>query len=577
MKFPTKTRIGFTFASILALSACASDLSQQGSRITASADIEAMGAAVADDASLLRGAQATGRPSNVAVREGIYLGEDGFRVHRGDPLPRRFEADNGIVFNSPVEMNIRDFAFRLKSLTGMRVDYRDIAATPLFAGSESGGENAAGLLPAMGGADSTTVPSDLQGDPEGGSGASMAGGNPAGGSDHPVDITFRVNYEGPLSGLLDYVASQAGVDWEYRGGRIKFLGPQTATYTIWALPNSVTAESTIGSEAEGGGFGTAGNTTVTNSVENAYWEDLSEGLDAIIPSLGTAYAVNQSTGTITVTALRSTHERVADYVERENARLSRQVAVRIDVIAFQARDNSSRSTSLNGVLESVSDGIRATATTGPVTSIAGGVDFGTTILDNDSDLFGNLTGSQAALRALSQYGRVSVLNSTTVTAMNNISTPVNITRNQAYLAGTTVTTEDDGATSTEIDTDTITSGINILLTPRIMSGGEVNVNYTMTVTELENLATFNGGGNFVQLPEVSSRSFMQTVNMDSGDSMVIASYDNAQRRRESASPFSPAYWGLGGSDSFDAADTQIVIVMTPVVLEKQNAPTIRRR
>jgi type IVB pilus formation R64 PilN family outer membrane protein len=560
MKNPSLKIIGFTLVSALALSACSSDIGSTGTRSETSADIEAIGAQIDDDTGRLTRMTETGRPGNIRVRNGLYLGEDGFRTGRGDPLPRRFETDDAISIQIAEEMNLRDFSLHLRKVTGLRVDYRDITVTPMHTpDNEEGGEGASS------GADSTGAGS-LMGNFE------VPDDNP---TDHPIDIHFRVDYSGPLSGLLDQVASQVGVDWEYRGGRVNFLGAQTVTYTVWALPGKSSTNASVGGGGASNVFGGSSPATTERTIESDYWADLEAGLETIIPEAGSRYTVNKANGTIVVTALQNVHNRVTDFVEQENARLSRQVSVKVDVLAYTAENSDSRSTSIEGIMQNLAWGLGASITT-PANSIDDAIGIGATILDNDNKAQENLVGTNAIMNALSRNGRVSLLDSVSVLAMNNVSTPIAIMKEQAYLAGTTTTVDEEGNTSTEGEAGIVNSGINMVVTPRILSGGEVNLDYTMNLSTLTKMEKFETDMVSMQLPEVESRNFMQSVNMDSGSSMVIAAYDSQRNTRGVAGPFDPRMWGLGGEDSYSTERTKIMVIITPVVAEKQNAPRLRR-
>ena len=75
---------------------------------------------------------------------------------------------------------------------------------------------------------------------------------------------------------------------------------------------------------------------------------------------------------------------------------------------------------------------------------------------------------------------------------------------------------------------------------------------------------------------LSGRNFMQNLNIESGSTIVVASFDQETRDRDSTGPFDPRFWGLGGVDGYSAQDTKIIVMMTPVVLESQNQPKARR-
>jgi len=553
---PTKTILSATLVSAIAvLSGCSADMGGAG-RDAATQRIDSIQARVDAEGSRLAHLQDTGRPSNMSVRDGVYLGRDGFRTGHGDPLPRRLEKADAITLKMGDEISLGDLVPILQRATGLRIDIRDLDTIAGASGQRDGGNGGSG-------ADSAGAENDPA---EGGSSIGT-------GAQHPASKLFRVNYEGSLSNFLDYVAAQVGADWEYTGGRVKFLGPQTTSYTIWALPGELTASGSVG----GGGsdaFGSGTPPTTSYQMSYDYWQDIEAGLTAIVPEVGAKFSINRASGTVTLTGFRNVHERVQTFISEENARLSRQVAVKIDVLAFQHKDSDRRGTNINAVLEQVSAGLQFDIVNTDRT-IPNAGQFGMTILDKDDGPLKNLTGSSAIISALAEKGRVAQLESTSVIASNNKPTPVSITNERGYIAGIITSQEEDGSTSTELQTGVINDGLNLTFTPRVMSDGNVMMTYHMALTELINLESFSAGETMVQLPEVENRTFMQTVSIGSGDAMVVAAHDSNKTGRDAFGPFSPSFWGLGGQDGYSVENTKIVILMTPTVIEAANAP--RRR
>jgi type IVB pilus formation R64 PilN family outer membrane protein len=542
MKNRTNRLLGLaTFSAMMLTSACSSDISSTTDRQGISDFNDAVSSQIDNDTAALRTASATGRPGNMQVREGIFIGEDGFRTGNGDPLPRRFETSNGVTLKFGDNIRLPQLVSILQDATGMRIDIRDLYAAPL-----------------SGGPDTSASTADSTG---GGSAVTL------GGTTHATEIPFRVDHKGSLSSLLDKVANQIGADWEYTGGRIKFLGPQTTTYTIWALSGNVTTETTMGGSNDAT-FGSSAPSTTSASRTFDYWESVEAGIAAVMPSDGAQYAINKSSGTVTVTAFQAVHERVATFVAQENQRLSRQVAVKVDVLAFTTSSSNERSASLNLALSNISAGLNIDLLT-PGNSIDQSTGLGLQILDGD------LANSTGIINALASEGRVSILKSTSVIAGNNSPTPVSISTEKAYLRGVTIE-EGEDTTSTTFDTGIINTGMNLVVTPRIMSAGEVMLTYNMQISELKGIEQFEADGTQVQLPEMETRNFMQTLNIGSGDSLVVAAFDSSRSARNASGPFQPQFWGLGGADGYTSDNTKIMILITPVVIEGQNMPRSRR-
>lgn len=524
---------------------------------------------IAANTPALTNAKATNRPSNINVREGLFLGDVGYQASNGNPLPSRFETEDGITLHFPAHIGIEQFSQALEKVTGIRVEYGDITMNPtLGQGSVDNGAGQASEGQGIGDADGEGGSAGM--DDSAGSGGDAGKENPRefAAFVHPTEVKFAVNHHGKLSDLLDHVAARMNVDWAYEGGRIQFLGAQTVAYTIWSLPGKTTSEASIGGASDGL-FGGGSPAKVTSTMELDYWETFDSGLAALMPMGGATYSVNRSSGTIVVTAPQNLQRRVQAFVERENRRLSRQVAVKLDVISFASDRKDEKGTSLSGLLDQSSRGFNI-----DLLSASNGVENG---LNLDTGIVsGPLSGIGNVISVLSQKGKVSHVTSQTMIAMNNTPTPLSITDERAYLAGVTVT-EEEGVTSTELETGTIQSGINAVVTPRIMSSGMVTLQYALNFTELVSLEEFktDDGSASSQLPNILNQNFMQTVNIRSGDSIVIGSFDKKSTQDKSSGPFAPEFWGLGGSSEYSMKDQKILVIMTPVVLEDQNRPLRR--
>ena len=94
----------------------------------------------------LAGIEATGRPANVTVQDGLYLGRDGFRANNGDPLPGQFEGPRGISMNLANKVDIVEFGpvravFQLITAAPVAVpvnDWRALGALGLLLAVVSG-------------------------------------------------------------------------------------------------------------------------------------------------------------------------------------------------------------------------------------------------------------------------------------------------------------------------------------------------------------------------------------------------------------------------------------------------------
>ena len=533
------------------LSACSSYVSEnQKGEADVVQKIQKIEQRTADATQASKAVRKTDRPANVRVRDGIYLGEQGATRFRGAPLPQAIEGPDGVVISSPGDITIAQFAVMFEQATGIRVDFSDLRAY------------APGAVAA-----SVDAPEPIEGSipPSASLSPAIAG--------QLLDGKFDLRFRGPASRLLDMVSNRVGADWEYRSGIVRFTGPKTLSYTIWTLPVVMGTQTSIGDGGGDGGdggsgvFGSSAPATTTANYAYDYWQNFETGLAAIMAESSASYAVNKASGSLVVTASRAMHERVAEFVERENARLSRQVAVRIDIVAFDAIDTDERSMDLAAALTGIFDNLGISVASTPA-AIANAATLGMSITGGDAD------GTKLFVNALSTFGRTTVETSSSMVATNNMPSPISISSDRAYLASVSSTLDDAGNRTTALESGIITTGLNAVVTPRIMSSGEVFVNYSLNISELREIEEFSSpdGLSAVQLPLVNNRNIIQNVTLRSGDTAVIASYDSEGGSLDSSGPFNAAAWGAGGAAGWNNNSVRVLVLMTPVVLETQNFP-----
>src|SRR5690606_20954939 len=92
----------------------------------------------------------------------------------------------------------------------------------------------------------------------------------------------------------------------------------------------------------------------------------------------------------------------------------------------------------------------------------------------------------------------------------------------------------DVGTTVELTPGVVTTGFSMSVTPHILDNHRVALQYTVTLSNLDNLATIESGGSSIQTPEVSTRSFLQRVAMPVGSTLVLAGFEQTRNRDNKA-------------------------------------------
>src|SRR5205085_6535083 len=134
-------------------------------------------------------------------------------------------------------------------------------------------------------------------------------------------------------------------------------------------------------------------------------------------------------------------------------------------------------------------------------------------------------GSQAMISALSTQGRVTELTSASVVTLNNQPVPVNVGRRVSYLAASATSQTANVGSTTSLTPGTVSTGFSMTLVPHIIDGQELLLQYAIDLSSLLRIKTISSGGSSIEAPDVSTSSFLQRVRLKSGETLVVAGFD----------------------------------------------------
>ena len=216
-------------------------------------------------------AKVPGRPISkdiISVSDDVWLGESSLIAEHNDPLPKRFEGDEGITLMTDSAVSFDEITNQIYYLTGISIQIED-----------------------------SVKKDDLK--------------------------DLSVSYTGPLSGLLNMIALKANLNWSYEGGKIIFYKFKTRTFILHTLAT----ESTYSANITSGSDGSASLQTTSTLKE---WNEIGEVLKTIVKD--GEVQLSPSTNSITVTATPKILQKVETYIKEQNRRFAKQVAVSVRVM-----------------------------------------------------------------------------------------------------------------------------------------------------------------------------------------------------------------------------------------------------
>lgn len=480
----------------------------------------------------------------IRVKNDIWLGNKSEVEFEGEAVPAHLEKKDSITLISNRPITLYEIGDMINKTTSLKVRYAPEISEDALAAAEQNVPSAESIN-----------------------------------ADWAFPNQMLVSYRGPLSGFLEEVSSRFGIWWKYEKREIYFYKNITRTFTIYSLPSKPTLSVTVGGSTEGEG-GTS-SINLSNSIEMELWGNIEKSIREMIDQ-NAKLTIDPTNGTVSLTATPTDVQKVAKYVNEQNARLSRQVAISVKVLQVAINDSDQYGLNFNTMFNdgSSSFGIQSIPA------------FGNDITQNltMTVLPGNWTVS-AFIQALSKQGTTTMVTSGTVTTLNNKPAPIQVIKKQNYISEITKTNSGGDGNFYDVSTETkeIETGFTMDVLPRILEHGRLLVMFNLTLSDLLSLekvflsANEDGspaeGGNdqYIQNPIIESRGFTQEVALKSGESLILTGYERVENQAEKTGVGSATNSLLGGTAMASKVRSVLVIILTPVVMESPLVPESRMR
>lgn len=536
----------------------------------------------------------------------VWAGGHALRADHGLPLPYQWESIGVTLQHPNVPLSMRQIAQKITSATNIPV----VFAPDVFGMASSGGGTGPTGAPSQSGGqkpvDQATNgnPSQQDDDSKQPSSGAMAGtlaqmglsssndgGNSsfgeAYGDEQKMVLTF---HSGPLSSLLNDVTSYFGLTWRYEendGGRIVIFRNINRMFHITALPlasldmsGGMTQD--LNSAASGGGgqqtASSSGqnNQNTTSKVSIKIWEEIENALKQILDGQGTVVA-SRSTGTISVVAPSQVMDKAQSYIDSQNAILSKQIHLAVEVFSVQMSASDALTLDLNGMIQKASKYAAmygSGGTSALVADAAAGQALNLSINNN-----GASKGTQFLIQELSQIGNVEMTTNADLMTLNGLPVPLQVAHTQGYLAEVqTMNTGIGGGVSsdnsqTTLTPGSVTYGFNMMVLPRVMPNGHsVMLYFGASLSNLvgakNGFDDYSNGNMSIQLPNMISRNFMQQAMVPNGKTVYLSGFQQTDNTANKKGTGKADMIALGGSQSGSRSKTMVVISVTPTIVSQ---------
>lgn len=237
----------------------------------------------------------------VKVKNDIWLGDTSQIEYEGQPIPSYLEGKDGITLISNRPITLYEIGDMINKITGLRVSYASHLEKEVLTNGAKNKPNAKSINVDW------TDPSKM-----------------------------LVSYQGSLSGLLNEIGSRFGIWWKYDRKEIYFYKYVTRTFVLYTLPTSPQVSVNVGGSASGSGG--SSSISLQSSTKMDFWKNIEDSIKNMLDK-DAKYTMDPSSGTISVTATPHDIQKVAKYINEQNTRLSRQVAISVKVLQVSIEDS----------------------------------------------------------------------------------------------------------------------------------------------------------------------------------------------------------------------------------------------
>src|SRR3990167_8318037 len=386
------------------------------------------------------------------------------------------------------------------------------------------------------------------------------------------------SYQGSFEKVLTTITSKAGVFWSYENNSIKIFSAETKIYALDAPIGSYNLSNNITAVANSSNSGSQSTTNGTSQISMDYatkagspWDSAVTTIKSMLSSTG-HLDTNPVEGYVTITDNPERQRSIAQYINKINDKTNKKIAIRIDVYDVQTDAGSQHGFDINAVAKALGGKVGWLSAAQASVGASGAA----------NQLVFKDGSRQSVFNALNTIGKTTQTTGTTVYTISGQPAPIQNAIQQNYLRSMSTTTDNNNGKTVSMDPGTVTTGYSMMVTPRIESNNEILINLNLQLSTLlkmdrlnsdpsgtNNDSNNNNGTNqsqFIQLPMVHTKSFAENMILRSGQTILIAGFQNDAVGIDQNSIGDPAFWALGGSKATQRTKSTTVVVVTPYVI-----------
>ncbi|EGN76317.1 type II secretory pathway, component PulD [Idiomarina sp. A28L] len=287
------------------------------------------------------------------------------------------------------------------------------------------------------------------------------------------------------------------------------------------------------------------------------WDDLESALALLLSEHG-EIAVNQSSTSVLIRDLPQHVAQVREYLVQQNERLTRQVAIDVQVIEVTFNDSKQagidwdliyQMTRGSGVVNLLSGSNSAVSASGAALGY--------------QRQSGPMAGASALISALNQQGVVEVSNHPRLVTLNNQISKIILEDNVTYLASSGTSSTANVGTSDLLIPGVVRTGFELYVLPKV-ANGQVLLQLSTSLSDLRSIDEVRSGEMIIQTPQTSRKKFFMKAIVADQETLLISGLENSRQQWEQNSSFGS--WLLGGKRQNHRQHSETLLLLTPRIL-----------
>lgn len=342
-----------------------------------------------------------------------------------------------------------------------------------------------------------------------------------------------------VSKALNILLYPLGYDFKVKDGDLIILAVETRIFRIVLPPLVQDFNDVTSNESSVESTGSSNTTSSSSSPKNpgqqiklgtkilvsnesskiSFWDDVKENLDILISQQG-EFSINKPAGVVIVTDSPINLQKIEQYFEDLNHRVTQQIEVDVKVVEVSLNDENSFGVDWNAL----ANDLKVLNSLGMATNFASqnftnGSFFKITGDGSKPGSGVNQSGIKLAIEALAKQGHVEVVSQPRVRILNNQVAVIQVGSTQSYLDHSTLEVTQTG-TITSISTSQIQEGVTMRLLAN-MVGDNIYLSVAPVVTTIDNIRSIVSGNTTIEAPQTTTKSINTLVKVKEGETVAI--------------------------------------------------------